>query len=488
MDYFNTFNALTTKQLQMETFNSEGTTPTTYSKISDYQIVGNSTYTSWAGCDTGLMTEISVRDPEKAKLTRMESRTAADGSVLWTLIVPIGTELDIRAYPMDNGTTSGGLLQSSKKWVQDYFPSDMELAKEESSTPTGRGGVDVHRYYYDFNKLSLLAVAEARRENPELFQEVDWDNFDVESESAWNDLFDRMERASTAAAQKANSLMETDFDTLQTLQTTDKIYSSDVKTDYGNRTYKENLSRFDQAGSYMLNFRYGYDWDNETENMIWGLQAPAAWYIARIVTEVITWFGGGWLHKKALTKGFSKARFVQKGKFNRKLAIADLGRIRYTWKTGTIWTSLMGAEIIGWTSPFLVPMFTGATRSRNNCYFPAAGHQHNFAVQVYDPMKTDAYGNAVCESGSSRPLLEQFPPKLSDKVPCCPDGSEYDEVKETCVDESGNDFDFTTPTIDGSGSNLLEQIKNEDADDDTDKTWLYLGIGLLGASLLGGLF
>ena len=94
-------------------------------------------------------------------------------------------------------------------------------------------------------------------------------------------------------------------------------------------------------------------------------------------------------------------------------------------------------------------------------------------------MKTDAYGNAVCESGSSRPLLEQFPPKLSDEVPCCPDGSEYDEVKETCVDESGNDFDFTTPNLDGSGGNLLDQINNNDTEDDVDKTWLYLGISLL---------
>ena len=108
MDYFNTFNALTTQQLQMETFKSEGN-PTTYSKISDYQIVGNSTYYSMGGCDTGLMTEISVSDPEKAKLTRMESRTAADGSVLWTLVIPVGTQLDIRAYPMDNGIESGGL-------------------------------------------------------------------------------------------------------------------------------------------------------------------------------------------------------------------------------------------------------------------------------------------------------------------------------------------------------------------------------------------
>jgi len=487
MDYFNTFNALTTQQLQMETFKSEGN-PTTYSKISDYQIVGNSTYYSMGGCDTGLMTEISVSDPEKAKLTRMESRTAADGSVLWTLVIPVGTQLDIRAYPMDNGIESGGLLQSSKKWVGDYFPSDMHLSKEEGSTYTGRGGVDVQRYYYDFDKLSLLAVAEARRENPELFQEVDWDNFDVESESAWNDLFDRIQRASNGAAQKADNLMQTDFDTLQTLQTTDKIYSSDVETEYGNTSYKTNLTRFDQAGSYMLNFRYGYDWDSQTENMIWGLQAPAAWYIARIVTEAIAWIGGGWLHKKALTKGFSNARYMQKGKFNKKLAIADLGRVRYTWKTGTIWTSLMGAEVIGWTSPFVIPMFTGATRSRNNCYFPPSGHQHNFAVQVYDPTKTDAYGNAVCEAGSSRPLLEEFPPKLSEEVPCCPDGSTYDAVEEKCVDDSGNDFDFTFLNFDGSGDNLLDQINSNDDESETDKTWLYLGLGLLGASLLGGLF
>jgi len=112
MDYFDTFNSLTTNQLKVETFNSEGTTPTTYSKISDYQIVGNSTYYSLGGCDTGLMTEVTVRDPEKAKLTRMESRNAADGSVIWTLVIPVGTQLDIRAYPMDNGAESGGILQS----------------------------------------------------------------------------------------------------------------------------------------------------------------------------------------------------------------------------------------------------------------------------------------------------------------------------------------------------------------------------------------
>ena len=57
MDYFNTFNALTAKQLKMETFKSEGTTPTTYSKISNYQICEFHLY-FMGGCDTGLMTEI----------------------------------------------------------------------------------------------------------------------------------------------------------------------------------------------------------------------------------------------------------------------------------------------------------------------------------------------------------------------------------------------------------------------------------------------
>lgn len=486
MDYFNTFNALTAHQLKPRTFKSEGTTPTTYSKISDYQMVGNSTYYSLGGCDTGLMTEVSVRDPEKAKLTRIETRTSADGSVLHTFVIPVGTELDIRAYPMDNGAESGGLLQSSKKWAQDYFPSDMQLSKEESSTFTGRGGVDVHRYYYDFNKLSLLSVAEARRERPELFEEVDWDNFDVESETEWNDLFNRMEQASRFAAAKASALMETDFDTLQTLQTTDKIFSTDTKTDYGNRSYKPNLTRFDQAGSYMLNFRYGYDWENQTENMIWGLQAPLVWYGARIATEIATWFGGGWLHKRALSRGIFKGKYVQSGKFNRKLALSDLGRIRYTWKTGAIWSSLLGAEIIGWTSPFVVPMFTGATRSRNNCFFPAAGHQHNFAVQVYDPTKTDAYGNAVCEAGSSRPLLQEFPPKLSDSVPCCPDGTSFDTATELCLDDSGSSFDFTNPNDSGSGANILNQIGDDD-NETGEKTWVYLGLGLLGVALLGNL-
>ncbi len=487
MDYFDTFNSLTTNQLKVETFNSEGTTPTTYSKISDYQIVGNSTYYSLGGCDTGLMTEVTVRDPEKAKLTRMESRNAADGSVIWTLVIPVGTQLDIRAYPMDNGAESGGILQSSYKWGKDYFPSDMHLAKEETSTVTGRGGVDVQRHYYDFNKLSLLAVAESRRENPELFEEVDWDNFDVESESAWDDLFDRISRASSKSAQKANDIMVSDFDTLQTLQTTTKIYSTDVKNDTSNRTYKSELTQFNEEGSYMLNLRYGYDWDNETDNMVWGLEAPAAWYVARLGVEALAWFGGSWLHRRALSQGILKGRFTQAGKFNRKLAIAELGKLKYAWQSGAIWSSLLGAEIIGWSSPFIIPMFTGATRNSNTCYFPAAGHQHNFAVQVYDPTKTDAYGNAVCEAGSSRPLVQEYPPKLSDEVPCCPTGSTFDATKDMCVDDEGNTFDFTNPNSDGSGNSIFNQF-GDDENGDGDNTWLYLGIGLLGFSLLGSLF
>ena len=81
-------------------------------------MVGNSTYYSLGGCDTGLMTEVSVRDPEKAKLTRIETRTSADGSVLHTFVIPVGTELDIRAYPMDNGAESGGLYNLLKSGLK----------------------------------------------------------------------------------------------------------------------------------------------------------------------------------------------------------------------------------------------------------------------------------------------------------------------------------------------------------------------------------
>jgi len=66
-------------------------------------------------------------------------------------------------------------------------------------------------------------------------------------------------------------------------------------------------------------------------------------------------------------------------------------------------------------------------------------------------------------------------------------GSTFDATKDVCVDDEGNTFDFTNPNSDGSGNSIFNQFGDEE-NGDGDNTWLYLGIGLLGFSLLGSLF
>ena len=70
-----------------------------------------------------------------------------------------------------------------------------------------------------------------------------------------------------------------------------------------------------------------------------------------------------------------------------RLAGATTVRLGPTATSALLQTSMLGAEVLAWNSPWLSPMFTGAKLSNNDCDFPSSGHVHNFEVRVYDPAK-----------------------------------------------------------------------------------------------------
>ena len=102
--------------MKKEEYKSDESPTPTYTKTSDNHIYAQSSYNA-AGfaCNVALMTEITIENPEHAKMSRIEQTTIGDGTQSWTLWVPVGTRLTLRAYPMDDGAEQGGFLDSASK-------------------------------------------------------------------------------------------------------------------------------------------------------------------------------------------------------------------------------------------------------------------------------------------------------------------------------------------------------------------------------------
>lgn len=486
MDYFDIFNTISSNSLKKEEYKSDESPTPTYTKTSDNHIYAQSSYNA-AGfaCNVALMTEITIENPEHAKMSRIEQTTIGDGQQSWTLWVPVGTRLTLRAYPMDDGAEQGGFLDSASKWVRDSFPANMHLADEPNSSNSGMGGVDLHRYYYDRDKLILLSVAAAKEERPDLFEPPNWDELDISNESDWDKVIEKMQAATALAVEKLPAIAQNNFETLQTVEYTSKLY-----TPYGHPV-RGDIEKFDRAGTHLLSFRYGYDWAGETDNMVWGLDAPWYWYTVRIAIEIPLMIFGGKIGHALFRKTFAKnlAKNISQKELREQL-VKQWGRMRYYFTAGTFSAAFMTTEMAGWMAPMITPMFTGATDSRNSCRFPLAGLQHHYTVQVYDPTKTDAYGKVVCAEGSYRPLEQIYPPKLSETIPCCPDGTVYDSSKDECLNEDGeSEWEWNTwiEGLEGQGNNLLNHLNDDINEDNAQEMWTYFLVSLVGVGILGSI-
>jgi hypothetical protein len=480
MDNFTPFDSLTLRGFNApQTFAAESFS-TSYSAPASYVLRGKSAYAVGASgwfwewskkCNTALATEIQVEGEENARLSRVDTSLMADGTKLYTLVVPKGANLRIQGIPLDTGAKDGNFnfgWTSFTKWAGDGFSQDYHVANEKKESLTGMGGVDVYRQYYNYPNLALLSVAESKRQNPEWYNNdgVTPEHFADNLENIYADIGEQM-----------LNIAQNNPYTLQTLQGKSNIFTSDG-SDY---TLKDsNITSFNQEGSYLVTLRYGYD-ANSTKENDWYAGKAGFWnYATRGILEIGSIFVGGWI-AQGLTKaalGIRGLRMSQTG-IRAMAKVAQVSTVRVASTAAFIQTSLLGAELLAWSSPWLSPMFTGAKLSNNDCDFPASGHVHNFEVRVYDPTKTDAYGNATCPKGMQRPLVETNPPRLAD-MPCCPPNSTYEPHTGLCKKSDGSVAD---PSLSEgqSGESVKWLVDNSESTP-------QLSVKVLGAIGLGFIF
>jgi len=472
LDNFTPFDSLnlhgisTPKSFSAESFS------TSYSAPANYVLRGKSAYSaSWSKkCNTALATEIKVEGEDNARLSRVDTSKMADGTTLHTLVIPKGAKLRIQGIPLDTGAKDGKYdfgWKSVTKWAKDGFSQDYHVANEKKESLTGMGGVDVYRQYYNYPNLALLAVAESKRQNPEWYE-----NNGVTPEQ----FVDNLDNIYDDIGKQMLSIAENNPYTLQTLQGKSNIFTADG-SDYTLRD--NNIKTFNKEGSYLLTLRYGYDANSSKEND-WYAGKSGFWnYATRGILEIGSLFVGGWV-AQGLTKaalGIRGLRMSQTG-LSAMAKAAQVSTVRVASTSAFIQTSVLGTELLAWSSPWLSPMFTGAKLSNNDCDFPASGHIHNFEVRVYDPAKTDAYGNATCPKGTQRPLIETNPPRLAD-IPCCPEGSVYEPHTGICKKPDGSEAD---PSVSEgqSGESVRWLVDNSDSSPQlTVKALAAVGLGLV---------
>jgi len=472
LDNFTPFDSLnlhgisTPKSFSAESFS------TSYSAPANYVLRGKSAYSaSWSKkCNTALATEIKVEGEDNARLSRVDTSKMADGTTLHTLVIPKGAKLRIQGIPLDTGAKDGKYdfgWKSVTKWAKDGFSQDYHVANEKKESLTGMGGVDVYRQYYNYPNLALLAVAESKRQNPEWYE-----NNGVTPEQ----FVDNLDNIYDDIGKQMLSIAENNPYTLQTLQGKSNIFTADG-SDYTLRD--NNIKTFNKEGSYLLTLRYGYDANSSKEND-WYAGKSGFWnYATRGILEIGSLFVGGWV-AQGLTKaalGIRGLRMSQTG-LSAMAKAAQVSTVRVASTSAFIQTSVLGTELLAWSSPWLSPMFTGAKLSNNDCDFPASGHVHNFEVRVYDPAKTDAYGNATCPKGTQRPLIETNPPRLAD-IPCCPEGSVYEPHTGICKKPDGSEAD---PSVSEgqSGESVRWLVDNSDSSPQlTVKALAAVGLGLV---------
>jgi hypothetical protein len=472
LDNFTPFDSLnlhgisTPKSFSAESFS------TSYSAPANYVLRGKSAYSaSWSKkCNTALATEIKVEGEDNARLSRVDTSKMADGTTLHTLVIPKGAKLRIQGIPLDTGAKDGNFdfgWKSVTKWAKDGFSQDYHVANEKKESLTGMGGVDVYRQYYNYPNLALLAVAESKRQNPEWYE-----NNGVTPEQ----FVDNLDNIYDDIGKQMLSIAENNPYTLQTLEGKSNIFTADG-SDYTLRD--NNIKTFNKEGSYLLTLRYGYDANSSKEND-WYAGKSGFWnYAVRGILEIGSLIAGGWV-AQGLTKaalGIRGLRMSQTG-LSAMAKAAQVSTVRVASTSALIQTSVLGTELLAWSSPWLSPMFTGAKLSNNDCDFPASGHIHNFEVKVYDPAKTDAYGNATCPKGTQRPLVETNPPRLAD-IPCCPEGSVYEPHTGICKKPDGSEAD---PSVSEgqSGESVRWLVDNSDSSPQlTVKALAAVGLGLV---------
>lgn len=472
LDNFTPFDSLnlhgisTPKSFSAESFS------TSYSAPANYVLRGKSAYSaSWSKkCNTALATEIRVEGEDNARLSRVDTSKMADGTTLHTLVIPKGAKLRIQGIPLDTGAKDGKYdfgWKSVTKWAKDGFSQDYHVANEKKESLTGMGGVDVYRQYYNYPNLALLAVAESKRQNPEWYE-----NNGVTPEQ----FVDNLDNIYDDIGKQMLSIAENNPYTLQTLQGKSNIFTADG-SDYTLRD--NNIKTFNKEGSYLLTLRYGYDANSSKDNDWYAGKAGFWNYATRGILEIGSLFVGGWV-AQGLTKaalGIRGLRMSQTG-LSAMAKAAQVSTVRVASTSAFIQTSVLGTELLAWSSPWLSPMLTGAKLSNNDCDFPPSGHIHNFEVRVYDPAKTDAYGNATCPKGTQRPLVETNPPRLAD-IPCCPEGSIYEPNTGICKNPNGSEAD---PSVSEgqSGESVRWLVDNSDSSPQlTVKALAAVGLGLV---------
>ena len=94
----------------------------------------------------------------------------------------------------------------------------------------------------------------------------------------------------------------------------------------------------------------------------------------------------------------------------------------------------------------------------------------------------------MCAAGSWRPLEQDYPPKLSNDVPCCPEGTTFNTAEEMCMDEKGNSYGFGDIGLgDSAGQNLLDYLPDDTDEDGKGREfpiWGVLGAGALAVVIL----
>jgi hypothetical protein len=473
LDNFTPFDSLTLQGVSTPKSFSAESFSTSYSAPANYVLRGKSAYSaSWSKkCNTALATEIRVEGEDNARLSRVDTSKMADGTTLHTLVVPKGAKLQIQGIPLDTGAKDGKFdfgWKSVTKWAKDGFSQDYHVANEKKESLTGLGGVDVYRQYYNYPNLALLSVAESKRQNPEWYNNdgVTPEQFADNLENIYSDIGEQM-----------LNIAQNNPYTLQTLQGKSNIFTSDG-SDYNLKD--SNITTFNQEGSYLITLRYGYD-ANSTKENDWYAGKAGFWnYAVRGILEVGSIVLGGWV-AQGLTKAALGLRAVKMSQTGiRAMAkAAQVSTVRVASTSAFIQTSLLGTELLAWSSPWLSPMFTGAKLSNNDCDFPASGHVHNFEVRVYDPTKTDAYGNATCPKGMQRPLVETNPPRLAD-IPCCPPNSTYESNTGLCKKADGS---VTDPSVSEGQSGESVVWANNSSDSAP-----QLSVKMLGAIGLGLVF
>jgi len=476
MDYFEVFNRLGIRHwgqrpsLQTE-FAADSSPSAQYQPEANHTLMGYSDYNgSWSlKCDTALASRVTVLGKKHQKMSRVERLTTLDGTPIYTLIIPKGARVEIEGVPMDNGAQATGLGENLGKAITDRFvSSDFQPTVENQIRSSGAGGVQVRRYYYNYPQLTMEAIALSRAQSPQLYEA---------SDLTVDEFLQRLEDITSDVVSRMSELERADPAHYQTLQKTFNLTTPNPTV-----SAVDGLTTFNTAGNYLLTLRYGYDAQSEKESLSAGWQMPASYYFA-------SWGSALALEIAAALAGASVAKWLGKAAFGIRGALgagglraaakqAGISTTRYAFTTATIASALLVAEVGAFSVPWIVPAFTGATTSFNNCNFPASGHQHLFQIKVYDPAKQDAYGNPVCEAGYQRPLAQTYPPRFAD-VPCCPEGTSWSALRGTCVDSEGGTSDSNPPNALANNPRWLQDQPSNTSGFKGQEEVLLFGAGLL---------